>query len=56
MRDYLVQGYAINEKRLAKKQQEVQMLNDGIRILSRAIEDKIGETGLEWLAQFIDIR
>jgi len=52
LREYLVQGYAINEKRLAQKQQEVQMLKDGIRILSRAIEDKKGETGLEWLAQF----
>lgn len=52
LRDYLVQGYAINEKRLAQKQQEVQTLKDGIRILNRAIEGKIGETDLEWLHQF----
>lgn len=52
LKDYLVQGYAINEKRLAQKQQEVQTLKDGIRILSRAIEEKIGDTGLEWLNQF----
>lgn len=52
LKDYLVQGYTINEKRLAQKQQEVQTLKDGIRILSRAIEGKIGETGLEWLNQF----
>lgn len=52
LKDYLVQGYAINEKRLAQKQQEVQTLKDGIRILSRAIEGKIGDTGLEWLNQF----
>lgn len=31
LRDYLVQGYAINEKRLAQKQQEVQTLKEGIR-------------------------
>ena len=42
LKDYLVQGYAINEKRLNQKQQEVQTLKDGIRILSRAIEKEIG--------------
>lgn len=47
LKDYLVQGYAINEKRLAQKQQEIQTLKDGIRILSRAIECKIGETELD---------
>lgn len=52
LKDYLVQGYTINEKRLVQKQQEVQTLKDGIRILSRAIEEKIGDTGLEWLNQF----
>jgi len=38
LKDYLVQGYAINEKRLQEKQQEVEYLKTGIRILSRAIE------------------
>ncbi|SEM57402.1 death-on-curing family protein [bacterium A37T11] len=52
LKDYLVQGYAINERRLAQKQQEVQTLKDGIRILSRAIEGKSAEAGLEWLRQF----
>jgi death-on-curing family protein len=37
LKDYLVQGYAINEKRLAAKQQHVEYLKTGIRILSRAI-------------------
>lgn len=37
--DYLVEGVAINEKRLAQKNKEIQVLHDGIRILSRAIED-----------------
>jgi Virulence protein RhuM family len=39
LRDYLVQGYAINEKRLEQKQQEVEYLKTGIRILNRAIEE-----------------
>lgn len=32
LKDYLVQGYTINEKRLAQKQQEVEYLKTGIRI------------------------
>lgn len=52
LRDYLVQGYAINEKRLAQKHQEVQTLKDGIRILSRAIENKAGKEDLQWLSIF----
>jgi len=49
LKDYLVQGYAINEKRLEQKQQEVRHLKDGIRILSRAIEDKAEDTNFGWL-------
>lgn len=52
LKDYLIQGYAINERRLAEKQQEVQTLKDGIRILGRAIEDKVTETDFTWLGQF----
>jgi prophage maintenance system killer protein len=52
LKDYLVQGYAINEKRLAQKEMQVQHLKTGIQILSRAIEDKAGEQGNEWLLQF----
>jgi prophage maintenance system killer protein len=40
LREYLVQGYTINEKRLQQKQQEVEYLKTGIRILSRAIEEQ----------------
>ncbi|OIP84472.1 MAG: death-on-curing protein [Porphyromonadaceae bacterium CG2_30_38_12] len=40
LKDYLVQGYAINEKRLAQKQQEVEYLKTGIRILNRSIEQQ----------------
>jgi hypothetical protein len=35
----LIDGVALNEKRLAQKNKEIQVLHDGIRILSRAIED-----------------
>lgn len=49
LRDYLVQGYAINEKRLAQKQQEVRHLKDGIRILSRAMEDRATDADFHWL-------
>lgn len=52
LKDYLVQGYAINEKRLAQKQQEVRQLKTGIQILSRAIEEKATSEGHEWLQQF----
>jgi prophage maintenance system killer protein len=52
LKDYLVQGYAINEKRLAQKEMQMQHLKTGIQILSRAIEDKAGEQGNEWLLQF----
>jgi death-on-curing family protein len=37
LKDYLVQGYTINEKRLAEKQQQVEYLKTGLRILNRAI-------------------
>lgn len=50
LKDYLVKGYSINEKRLAQKEQEVQILKNGINILSRAIEEKTADN--EWLAVF----
>lgn len=50
LKEYLVEGYVINEKRLAQKEQEVQILKDGIHILSRAIEEKTEEN--EWLSVF----
>ncbi len=40
LKDYLVKGYAVNEKRLEQKNQEVLHLKTGIQILSRAIEEK----------------
>jgi hypothetical protein len=32
LKEYLIKGYAINEKRLAQKEQEVHILKDGIQI------------------------
>lgn len=52
LQDYLVKGYAINEKRLEQKQQEVRYLKTGIRILERAIGQKADAEGIEWLKQF----
>lgn len=50
LKDYLVKGYAVNEKRLAQKEQEVKLLKSGIQILSRAIEEKAADN--EWLTKF----
>ena len=47
LKDYLVQGYAINEKRLAQKQQQVEYLKTGIRIISRAIEEVTSDQNKE---------
>ncbi len=47
LKDYLVKGYAINEKRLIQKQQEVEYLKTGIRIVSRAIEEATNEQNKE---------
>ena len=54
LKDYLVQGYAINEDRLAQKQQEVQHLKTGIRILSRAVASKAEQEELDWLRYFAE--
>lgn len=50
LKDHLVNGYTINEKRLAQKEHEVQILKNGITILSRAIEEKTADN--EWLSVF----
>jgi hypothetical protein len=43
IKDYLVQGYAINEKRLTQKQQQVEYLKTGIRILNCTIEQRFNK-------------
>ncbi len=53
LREYLVEGVALNEKRLEQKNKEVQVLHDGIRILSRAIEEQANRnSSYAWLHQF----
>jgi len=52
LKDYLVKGYAINEQRLAQKNQEIQFLHDGIRIMSRAIEEVTNDEAYKWLDKF----
>ena len=52
LKDYLMQGYAVNHQRLAQREQQVQILKDGIRILGRAIEIKSEDPDLPWLGQF----
>ena len=53
LKDYLIEGVAINEKRLAEKDKEIQVLHDGIRILSRVIEDTTLQLeNLSWLHHF----
>ncbi len=52
LKDYLIQGYAINVKRLAEKQQQVEYLKTGIRILSRAIQEQANAQDSEVLQIF----
>ena len=53
LKEYLIEGVAINEKRLAEKNKEIQVLHDGIRILSRVIEDTTSQLeNLSWLHHF----
>ena len=52
LKDYLIQGYSINEKRLEQKNQELKLLKSGIQILGRAIEETAQEEGIQWLNKF----
>lgn len=53
LKDYLIEGVAINEKRLYQKNKEIKILHDGISILSRVIEEKAGTiVDFAWLHEF----
>jgi len=52
LKDYLVQGYAVNEKRLVQKEMQVKHLKTGIQILSRAIEQQATESENKWLLHY----
>jgi hypothetical protein len=45
LKDYLVEGYAINQTRLAEKNMEVQPLKAGIQILSTTLKDHVKTIG-----------
>lgn len=50
LKEYLIKGYVINQKRLAQKEQEIKVLKNGIQILGRAIEEKTADN--HWLSIF----
>jgi len=53
LRDYLKEGILIDKKRLNQKSNEIKMLHDAIRILSRIIEQKTSEIeSFDWLKNF----
>lgn len=53
LKQYLLQGIAINERRIQQQNQEIKTLHDGIRILSRAIEVRNQEVSDQhWLTSF----
>lgn len=52
LNEYLVQGIAINKKRLEQTQKEVQVLKTGIQILNRAIVNEIEKQERDFLTHF----
>lgn len=53
LKNYLIDGIALNVKRLEQKNKEIQVLHVGIRILSRAIEEKVSKSEeFSWLHEF----
>lgn len=52
LKEYLIKGYVINEKRLAEKQQEIQYLKTGIRILQRVVIEQASTEESEILRIF----
>jgi len=40
LKEYLIQGYSINQKRLAEKEMEIQYLKSGIHIMRRTVEQQ----------------
>lgn len=43
LKDHLVEGYTINQKRLEQKEQDLKLLKDGIHILTRSVAQVIEE-------------
>ncbi len=53
LKDYLVDGIVIIERQLEQKNKEIKILHDGIRIFSKAIEEKVANSNdFPWLYHF----
>jgi len=52
LKEYLINGYSINQYRLQQKQQEVEFLRTGIRIVSRTIKDNFQDEQKRVFLQF----
>lgn len=53
LKDYLIAGYAINQKRVEEQNKKLEVPRDGIRIMSRAIEEKATHSeDFIWLQQY----
>ncbi len=52
LKELLIEGYVLNEKRLAQKEQEIKVLKSGIQIMGRALSVKASEEGMEWLDRY----
>ena len=53
LKDYLIEGLAISEMRLNQKNKELEILHNGIRIFSRALEAKLENIEpYSWLQRF----
>lgn len=52
LKNHLVEGFSLNEKRLREKEMEVEILKSGIQIVNRALEEKANHEGFEYLRLF----
>lgn len=52
LKELLVEGFTLNKKRLEQKEQEVIHLRNGIKILSRVIEEKSDLEDNQWLENY----
>ena len=52
LKAHLIEGFTLNEKRLKEKQNEIKVLHDGIKILSRVIKSKTDYNQYDFLKQF----
>lgn len=52
LKEYLVQGYAVNKERLKQKDLKIETLKTGIRIINRALETEMDKQGSSVLKLF----